>query len=1016
MARALFAGGLCLLNFAARAHGNLAADILAYKYNFEANAQANRLAEVSSFLSAGGTSSSSLIAGASSSSSLSAAVSSGSPGFSSTSAGAQTATSAIALAPAATNVAAPSFTIYSDDTLPTSPAPSSSCATALTSTISCNYTIQFMGNIVFNASDLSFMCTETCSNSLVAYRNSVASACAGFSFSTTQNATYPATLGIDTLSEPYFSQCRVDATTGNFCQSVLSTYTPTDASQGILGYHQNELCTSCMLGLLNTTLSYAYSFTDSLYGTLQSALAECGPSWNSYNVSTPGAGSFGTTPPTQSGSNSTVDPICELTGHNVTTSAVTLCSDLAAQNSVTVRDILDSNPSISALACASGLASGTTACTLYTVKANQTCDDILADVNQNNLVGEAALINIQVSSFNPDLISNCANLPLFPTICISPHGGFTSLGNGGGSAVPTATPTATVPPPGQTPPGTTANCGAWYFVEPGNFCQQVALNNSITLDDFITLNPEINANCTNLWAEYFYCVAAFPPLSATSTIPMVTSNATAVGTLLVMSLTTATTPLTTQDLPSATGMPAPTNIAAGTVANGCAWYYTMDAGFNCTWIESYFNISEADFNLYNYNPDPPCPNLNVGSAYCVQVLNDTATIPPTPTNAAQGSAPSGCLEWYTVVSGDGCTSIQQKFGLSAAQFAALNPELTSTCTNLGLGEAYCVRAIGQISAAVPTNAVAGTDNEDCAKYDTVISGDSCSAIETRNGISDSLFRALNPEINAACTNIQLGSAYCVAAVPTFSFSTTSSSSTPTNVASGTDTKDCAKYDTVISGDTCPVIEARNGISDALFRALNPEINAACSNIILGEEYCVAAVPSFSLSSTSAAATPTNVATGTDTKINAACTNIILGEAYCVAALPGVSITSTSTTTAPTGAPTNVASGTWTNCTSYYTVVSGDNCNLIETRNSLSFTDFLKWNPEVNTACTNIGLGAAYCIAGTPKTCQKIYTVVSNDFCSEIESANGLTAAQFTALNPWLDANCDLQVGQVVCVG
>ncbi|KAJ7222200.1 hypothetical protein GGX14DRAFT_352573 [Mycena pura] len=788
MARTLFAGGLCLLTFVTQAHGNVAADILAYKYNFEANAQANRLAEVSSFLSATGATSVS----AASSSSLGRAASSALSGFPSASAGSQTATSAITVASAAPNIngVLPSFTIYSDDTLPTSPAPSSSCAAALTSPISCNYTIQFMGHIVFNTSDLSFMCTDT------------------------------STLGVDTLSEPYFSQCRVDTTTGKFCQSVLSTFTPTDASQGILGYPQNELCTSCMLGLLNTTLSYAFSFTSSLYGTLQSALTECGPSWKSYNVSTPGAGSFGTTPPTQSGSNSTVtDPICELTGHNITTGAVTLCSDLAKQNSVTVPDILDSNPSISALACASGLASGTTvclpqACTLYTVKANQTCDDILADVNQNNLVGGNVTINTQqFMSFNLALLPNCANLPLFPTICISPHGGFTDLGNGGGLAVPTATPTATVAPPGQTPPGTTANCGAWYFVEPGNFCQQVALNNSITLDDFITLNPEIDANCTNLWAEYFYCVAPFPPLSATSTVPMVTSNATAVGTLLVMSLTTATTPLTTQNLASATGIPAPTQIAAGTVTSGCAWYYTMDAGFNCTWIESYFNISEADFNLWNYNPNPPCPNLNPGSAYCVQVLNNTLINPPTPTNAAKGSAPSGCMEWYTVASGDGCTSITQKFGLSAAQFAALNPELTSTCTNLGLGEAYCVRAVGQISAAVPTNAVVGTDNNDCAKYDTVISGDSCPAIEARNNVSDSLFRALNPEINAACTNIQLG------------------------------------------------------------------------------------------------------------------------EAYCVAALPGVSIsaTSTSTTTAPTGAPTNVASGTWTNCTSYYTIVSGDNCNLIETR-------------------------------------------------------------------------------------
>ena len=84
-----------------------------------------------------------------------------------------------------------------------------------------------------------------------------------------------------------------------------------------------------------------------------------------------------------------------------------------------------------------------------------------------------------------------------------------------------------------------------------------------------------------------------------------------------------------------------------------------------------------------------------------------------------------------------------------------------------------------------------------------------------------------------CTDIQLGGAQCVAAVPGYTLSTT-----PTNVASGTDTKarflpiltifisiqqDCVKYDTVIRGDTCPIIEARNIITDSLFRALNPEV-------------------------------------------------------------------------------------------------------------------------------------------------------------------------------------------------
>ncbi|PPQ83754.1 hypothetical protein CVT26_007528 [Gymnopilus dilepis] len=171
------------------------------------------------------------------------------------------------------------------------------------------------------------------------------------------------------------------------------------------------------------------------------------------------------------------------------------------------------------------------------------------------------------------------------------------------------------------------------------------------------------------------------------------------------------------------------------------------------------------------------------------------------------------------------------------EFLSLNPEVKTDCTNLALGEAYCVKAVGQpgggTGTQIPPNVVAGTDTQNCTRYDTVVSGDTCPILEARNNVTDALFRALNPE-------------------------------------------DCAKYDTVISGDTCPIVEARNNITDTLFRALNPEINAACTNIQLGGAYCVQANPGFT---------------------------------------PSATPTSTTTTTTPSSqptAPTNIAAGSWTN--------------------------------------------------------------------------------------------------------
>jgi LysM repeat protein len=138
---------------------------------------------------------------------------------------------------------------------------------------------------------------------------------------------------------------------------------------------------------------------------------------------------------------------------------------------------------------------------------------------------------------------------------------------------------------------------------------------------------------------------------------------------------------------------------------------------------------------------------------------------------------------------------------------------------------------------------------------------------------------------------------------------------------------CSKRYTVASGDYCSKIETTVGLTDAQLRSYNSWIDSAC-DLQVGQVLCVGP-PSTSTTST------------TTTKA-----------------------TTTSPTSTPTGPPSNLASGSFTNCTSYHTVVSGDTCNSMETSASISATDLLRWNPEVNVVtCTNIQLGAAYCVGG-----------------------------------------------------
>jgi LysM repeat protein len=61
----------------------------------------------------------------------------------------------------------------------------------------------------------------------------------------------------------------------------------------------------------------------------------------------------------------------------------------------------------------------------------------------------------------------------------------------------------------------------------------------------------------------------------------------------------------------------------------------------------------------------------------------------------------------------------------------------------------------------PSNLASGSLTN-CTSYHTVVSGDSCTAIEAAAGISATDLLRWNPEVNVdTCYNIEAGLAYCV---------------------------------------------------------------------------------------------------------------------------------------------------------------------------------------------------------------------------------------------------------------
>lgn len=129
-----------------------------------------------------------------------------------------------------------------------------------------------------------------------------------------------------------------------------------------------------------------------------------------------------------------------------------------------------------------------------------------------------------------------------------------------------------------------------------------------------------------------------------------------------------------------------------------------------------------------------------------------------------------------------------------------------------------------------------------------------------------------------------------------------------------------------------------------------------------------------------------------------CGFFIIGDSYCVSA-PSSTTTTTSTSTSSTAVTAPTQPGIVSSCTEYYITQSGDGCDTIESKFSISFAQFYAWNPAVGSNCVSLWLDETYCVAapsqpGISTACTQYYVTKSGDGCDTIESAFGITFAQF----------------------
>ncbi|KAH2165418.1 hypothetical protein KXW37_006451 [Aspergillus fumigatus] len=197
--------------------------------------------------------------------------------------------------------------------------------------------------------------------------------------------------------------------------------------------------------------------------------------------------------------------------------------------------------------------------------------------------------------------------PVFPgdTICIGPPGGAYAPPAAPIPVSPNATFTTTAVPAMGTPPGTVSNCGLYYDTVTGDDCNMIAMKYSITFSQLRLMNPQINADCTNLWANTSYCVAL---VSGTTVITTASSSATPTRS----SSSGSTSPSPTS---STVAPPAPTQPGA---TSSCYEWYVAVPGDDCSKIDTQYGITFAQLRAWNLYLDSTCSNLWSDYAYCVK--------------------------------------------------------------------------------------------------------------------------------------------------------------------------------------------------------------------------------------------------------------------------------------------------------------------------------------------------------------------------------------------------------------
>ncbi|KAI0595745.1 carbohydrate-binding module family 50 protein [Biscogniauxia sp. FL1348] len=678
--------------------------------------------------------------------------------------------------------------LYTNTSIPTTLSPG--CQTAFLAEVAeCNLTVtKFRYGYFYPESTLQGACTTNCGSALQSFESSIFSACGNDTWEGYDGEGLPAALIPNVLRYLYELTCLQDS--GRFCNVVAGSSAaiadPGDGVSGWLGAVENgtapaDSCDLCLVKSLRMQAGSPYYDGPAI---ARSSLYESKTSSCSINDM----------PRTTSALPTSLPPFVEpspipCAGKTYQIQPGDDCHSVSNSQGIGTAWLLADNNLASF--CSDFPTSGAlcliNTCSVYTVKTNDTCKGIAKSAN---------ITQSQLMTWNPIISSGCYNLERLvgDQVCISMPG--IAYVDPAPTVIAPTTATTAAPVPTDVAPGVNMNCGRYYQVQPDEYCNMIVLRFGISLADFRLLNPDINDNCTNLFAYESYCVMPVGDISSySSRSGAITTPTTTIPFTSILSLDPVT-----DSAPIVTSTSLP--VAAGT-REDCSRYFdgaqmlsenisTTSYANACEFAAAVWAVSLDDLMLWN----PDLGNLTNGECdmnsdvrYCAKLL--FADPPPEAVGPDYGfdirnGSIESCTQYADAYPDWECTDILLNYELTIAQFYEYNPEVGEDCSGLWPSYAYCIRAPDYTPPGTPSSTTtappgsstttssgppAPTPTQDgnavsnCNAYAQAQEGDWCAAFAERNGVREVDLYAWNSVLGAngenCASSLWYGYWYCI---------------------------------------------------------------------------------------------------------------------------------------------------------------------------------------------------------------------------------------------------------------